>query len=102
MLVTIHDDFDLRKIAISGQCFRCVNYDDTYRFITGQHVLYIKRTVETVYEVSCTQDEWKSIWIVYFDLERDYRSIRIQAQSDSFLHTASEVGRGIRILKQDA
>ena len=36
MLIEILDDFDLEKIALSGQCFRVKRMqDDGYRFIFG-------------------------------------------------------------------
>ena len=44
MQIQIKDDFDLEKIAVSGQCFRVRQFEDgTFRFITGEHVIYIRR-----------------------------------------------------------
>ena len=41
MLIEILDDFDLEKIALSGQCFRVRRMqDEGYRFIFGDEVLY--------------------------------------------------------------
>ena len=42
MIVTIKDDFDADKIMRSGQCFRVVQTEYGYRFITGSPVLYMK------------------------------------------------------------
>lgn len=33
MIIQIEDDFDIGKIAESGQCFRCSQSDGQYRFI---------------------------------------------------------------------
>ena len=45
MLVEIQDDFDLEKIALSGQCFRVGRLQDgAYRFISGDEVIYIRET----------------------------------------------------------
>ena len=42
MIITINDDFDLYKIAYSGQCFRVKEIaKNTFRFITGEHVVTI-------------------------------------------------------------
>lgn len=45
MEVHIPDLFDLQKITDSGQCFRAALLPSgTYRFITGNEVLYIQKT----------------------------------------------------------
>ncbi|HAG68458.1 MAG TPA: 8-oxoguanine DNA glycosylase [Lachnospiraceae bacterium] len=103
MKVHITDDFDLKKIQDSGQCFRVRETGNgIWRFIHLDRILYISRTGESEYEVSAGEDEWREIWQPYFDLDRSYESIR-QAipEEDAFLKRASEYGKGIRILKQD-
>lgn len=56
MKVIITDDFDLRKIAISGQCFRVKHLDNDYRrFICRDEVCYIKSLPgEHEYDVICS------------------------------------------------
>ncbi len=61
MIATISDDFDLQKIADSGQCFRCSESGGVYRFITGKNILYIKQKAAFEYEVSCTFDVWEML-----------------------------------------
>lgn len=127
MYITIEDDFDLQKIADSGQCFRvkCFN-DDTYRFITGENVLYIRKAdrntpephtigntttepdrniqkeTENRYEISCTEEVWNRVWYPYFDLGRSYREVRERIKSrDKYMLAAAENGLGIRILRQE-
>ena len=151
MRVTITDDFDLEKIAKSGQCFRVRKFEGgengcapTYQFITREHVLYIRRAESAdskeydegagaeglsteegagtnlsvhaevglsaeegagagEYFVSCTANDWKNVWAPYFDLNRNYAKIRASIpKSDEFMRKAAYLGRGIRILKQDA
>ena len=47
MLIEIEDDFDLQKIALSGQCFRVRQFDDgTYRFVTEDSCVYIKEFLQ--------------------------------------------------------
>lgn len=103
MEVYIPDLFDLKKIADSGQCFRAVPLrDGTYRFITGDQVLYIRKILNDRYEVSCDRTAWEHVWSPYFDLGRNYQEISGQIPAeDAFLGLAAEAGAGIRILRQD-
>lgn len=117
MQITINDDFDLDKITNSGQAFRIgVSSDETYRFVTGKHILYIQKASGAEYNISAynfeksrqelsdsdTMAEWCSLWTAYFDLSRDYAALRRSIpDSDSFLTTAAECGAGLRILRQD-
>lgn len=103
MEVRICDLFDLQKITDSGQCFRVAPLPGgTYRFITGEAVLYIRKTAEETYQISCDQDAWAHIWSPYFDLGRNYRDLRKAIPpEDTFLDLAAQSGAGIRILHQD-
>ena len=108
-LVTIEDDFDLEKIAESGQCFRPKAVSEgVYRFIYLDHVLDIKKVDEETYQVSCGIAEWDMIWSKYFDLETDYSEIRKEISDfgasrpcGEYLNKAIEYSKGIRILRQD-
>ena len=103
--IAIEDDFDLYKIAYSGQCFRARVFEDgTFRFICEDNVLYIKKLEDNVYNISCTAEVWKSVWFDYFDLDRDYKTIRekiVNSTKNSFISQAIDSGVGIRILRQD-
>lgn len=103
MLITIDDDFDLYKIAHSGQCFRVKELsDNTYMFVTGHSKVTIKSLGNNKFDISCSKDEWDNIWHDYFDLDTSYSSIRsLVHDDDSYMKNAINVGRGIRILKQD-
>ena len=103
MQVAISDDFDLQKIADSGQCFRVRDFGDRmFRFITGSEVLYIKKLSRARYEVSCSDEVWRRIWVPYFDLERNYLRIREAIpDSDTYMRSAARGGKGIRVLRQD-
>lgn len=102
--IKINDDFDLRKIAISGQCFRVKDMGHgTFRFITGNHLLYIRPLGNSMFSVSCHKDTWDSVWHSYFDLDCDYRSIRLEEEhKHSYVSQAMKFGRGLRVLRQDA
>ena len=103
MQIRIDDDFDLQKIKDSGQCFRIKKFDDgTYRFITGTHILYIKALDNNVYEVSCSKDDWDSVWVKYFDLDRNYKELRRSLYGiNSYVDDAINAGVGLRILRQN-
>ena len=85
MVIEIADDFDLKKIADSGQCFRWTEVGEGYQIIAGDHLLRIRecertedRTVrieETradskeeagCFELSCSVEEFESFWKRYF------------------------------------
>ena len=52
-IIEINDDFDLYKIAYSGQCFRVRDLGNgAFRFITGEHVLDIRKA-----DNSCAENE---------------------------------------------
>lgn len=100
----ITDDFDLEKIADSGQCFRWERTGpDSYRIPYGRHCLNITRIAEERYRLDCSEEEYFSLWHPYFDLDTDYREIRsrIDPAEDPFLYDATEAQKGVRILRQD-
>lgn len=101
--VTIEDDFDLEKIISCGQCFRARRMPDgSFRFVTGNSVLYIDKIKENFYAISCNEETWNKTWIPYFSLETDYRAIRARALGlHPFIDQAIEEGCGLRILRQD-
>lgn len=101
--VEIHDDFDLEKIASCGQCFRAKSVDGRgFRFVSGNHVIYIKEAENHRFSVSCTHDEWIEIWTHYFDLNRSYKNLYYkEREKHDYVRKAMDCGRGIRILRQD-
>jgi N-glycosylase/DNA lyase len=120
MIIEIQDDFDLQKIADSGQCFRFNMCGDGYSAVAGDKYLFIKKLFKNSselsiadnnrrsksgdkYELSCSKEEFENFWKQYFDLDTSYRDIRglIDESEDEYLYRASEFGQGIRILQQD-
>ncbi len=102
--IKITDDFDLKRIADSGQCFRWQPIEDEgYRVIHGDYCLCIWKIDDCMYQLDCTEDEYNNIWSVYLDMDEDYQSIRekIDIGTDPFLYEACEHECGIRILRQD-
>ena len=125
MRITIQDDFDLQKIADSGQCFRFNKCGEGYSVVAGDKYLFIKEVYDSDvepdivvgesdnkdeknrpggrYELSCNKKEFEAFWKNYFDLNSSYSDIRslIDKAEDEYLYHASEFGQGIRILRQD-
>ena len=108
MDIEIRDDFDLKKIVNSGQCFRPTEIrDGWYRFVVGEKILHIRKRGENVFEVDCTADDWQRVWTNYFDLATNYADIRRDIETfahgrtcEKFLRDAVNFGAGIRILRQ--
>lgn len=103
-VVEIFDDFDLQKIADSGQCFRWKSLESGgYQIIHQGHFLIVEQIDEQMYRFHCTKNEFLEIWKEYLDLEENYRAIRqrINKDEDLFLYTASQKEAGIRMLRQD-
>lgn len=104
MIITITDDFDLEKIAASGQCFRWQKTDEkTCRIIAADHCIYISQIADHVYQADCDENTFQTDWYLYFDLDENYQAIRerVVPKQDPFLWKAMEHEKGIRILRQD-
>ncbi len=110
MQVKISDDFDLKKIVASGQCFRPKEITPgLFRFISGKHFVYFKRIGDDIFDVSgCSAEEWEGFWKNYFDLQTNYADIRRKifdfaetVACGNFLKDVTDCGEGIRILRQE-
>ena len=94
--------FNLAQICRSGQCFRMYETDaGHFSLIAGQRRLEMEQAEDgcTFY---CSEEEFANIWNYYFDLDGDYEGYigKINPR-DAYLISASEFGKGIRILRQD-
>lgn len=96
------DNFDIRQICDSGQCFRMEQQNaDTYSVIASGRYLEIEQNSDAVI-FSCGEEEFEAFWKRYFDLEQDYGVyIENVNPNDRYLVNAIEFGSGIRILRQD-
>jgi len=109
MEIRISDDFDLKKIVDSGQCFRPQEVkENLFRFIVGENVLHISKRDENFFEADCTAEDWQNVWKNYFDLQTNYADIRRDITAfaagkpyEKILLDAAEFGKGIRILNQE-
>lgn len=103
-MVTKHIDFfDPIKIALSGQAFRINQIDDTHvELVAFGKYLQIAILGNDEYAFSCSEEDFDSIYINYFDLNRDYIEIYNSINpDDSYLKESADFGYGIRILLQE-
>ena len=108
MEIRISDDFDLKKIVDSGQCFRPKEISGgVFRFICGENILHMSGGAG-VFNVDCSEKIWQNVWKNYFDLETNYAKIRRDIEDfasgkpyEKILREAADFGKGIRILNQE-
>lgn len=96
------DNFDLEKIADSGQIFRMNKNDDgSFCVISKDKFLKISQNKNKI-SFYCSKKDFKDYWEIFFDLKKDYKKIeKIIDKKDKFLSAAFSYGKGIRILNQD-
>lgn len=96
------ENFDIRKICYSGQCFRMKEREEnTFEIIAYGHYIEICQK-DNVVTMSCTEEEFHSIWKTYLGLADDYNTITgLVNEEDRYMKKAMSFGWGIRILKQE-
>lgn len=103
-MITVElDNFSLREICQSGQCFRMreTAEKNTYELIAGDKYLKISQEGSIV-NFFCSDMEFLCYWVPYFDIDADYeRYINAVNPRDRYLSAAVQCGSGIRILRQD-
>jgi len=97
------DSFDAGQTLECGQCFRYAKLSGSrYSLIAHKKTLRIEQGDDKVVFSPCGLDEFKNIWINYFDLNTDYKKIKqILIKDDEVMKKAVEHGGGIRLLNQD-
>ena len=84
-----------------GQAFRWKETENgLWQGIACGKFLCVKQEGSTVTFFNTTKEDFETLWIKYFDLERDYESI-LASYDEENLKTACKAYPGIRILKQD-
>lgn len=126
MVNITNDNFSIRQICESGQCFRLELLEDTISEGKEQKISRYtggctgKETIRERYALTalgrylvieqagnvvsfgCSEEEFEQLWKNYFDLEEDYAKIIASIdKEDSYLLKAASYGSGIRILHQD-
>ena len=94
------NNFDLKEICISGQCFRMHEDDGAFTVIAGDRYLKVSQDGENV-TFFCDREEFEGFWKEYFDLDTDYEAILAAVDpEDSYLMRAADTACGVRILRQ--
>lgn len=103
-----NDHFNLRQIALSGQCFRFRETDDgDFLIVSGNKAVYARQISPNEIGLSCCESEYEKYWQNYFDYpeskEDPYGKIEnlIMDSQDDYLKSAFDFGSGMRILRQD-
>jgi N-glycosylase/DNA lyase len=102
--VVIHQvrNFELKHIFECGQCFRWDRQENgRYIGVAFGRVLEVEKKDDDVLLYNTTEEEFREIWADYFDLYRDYGTIKEILSRDPMLKKSVEFGHGIRILNQE-
>ena len=92
----------LKQTFECGQCFRFDKISDTnYVTVAFERVIELEEDGDNIRIYNSTEEDVRNIWINYFDLNRDYSSIKEELAKDELLKKCVEFGHGIRILNQD-
>ncbi|SHH98410.1 DNA-3-methyladenine glycosylase family protein [Clostridium grantii] len=96
------ENFILAHIFECGQCFRWEKTkENCYIGVAFNKVIEVEKIEDDVVIYNCNEEDFKNIWVDYFDLYRDYAEIKNVLRRDVILHEAVEFGEGIRLLKQE-
>lgn len=103
-LVILEDveNFDARAIFTCGQAFRWYEEKDgSFTTVHLGRVLNVLNKDNRVVFKGTNLEEFKEIWVDYFDLNTNYKEIRKTLSGNEILVNAMEYGKGIRILNQN-
>lgn len=95
-------NFELPHVFDCGQCFRWERQENgNYIGVAYEKVIEVEKKHEDLIIYNTNEEEFYDIWLEYFDLNRDYSSIKEELSKDTLLKKSVEFGHGIRILKQE-
>jgi N-glycosylase/DNA lyase len=95
-------NFNIKQVLECGQCFRWERIDDNnYIVVAKRRVIEIIQNGDEVIIENTNMEDFNNVWLDYFDLKRDYLSIKEELSKDELLKKSVEFGYGIRILNQD-
>jgi len=96
-------NFKLKHIFECGQIFRFEEIaEGNYIVIAFGKVIELKEQGNNILIYNSTEEEVRSIWLKYFDLDRDYSKIKDELSKDNLLRKSIEFGYGVRVLNQDS
>ncbi|MGF0095589.1 DNA-3-methyladenine glycosylase family protein [Peptoniphilus sp. SGI.035] len=96
------EEFDPRDVFTCGQAFRWYEEaDGSFTFITHGKVANAKKLDGKILLKDVDKNSFDEIFYNYFDLDRDYKRVIGELSKDDVMKSATEYGKGIRILNQD-
>ncbi|NLA77481.1 MAG: DNA-3-methyladenine glycosylase 2 family protein, partial [Clostridiales bacterium] len=94
--------FDLGLSLDCGQAFRFFqNADGSWHGVAGRHILDARQHGDTLIFRNTSEETFRSFWLPYFDLGRDYGSLLEAFSCDEYLNNACKRFPGIHILRQE-
>lgn len=94
--------FDVGLTLDCGQAFRWTkNENGNWHGVAYSKPLTLRQTENGVEFIGTSEDDFRNIWIPYFDLDRNYDALCEEFKSDSQLEKAVSECYGIRLLKQE-
>ncbi len=102
ILLCGHPNFDPFVSFECGQCFRFEKESDSrYRFVARGRGLTVERMGNDWFFDGVTEEEFRTVWWDYFDLERDYDGVIRGFSHNEVISRAAHASAGIRIFRQD-
>ncbi|MDY3902199.1 DNA-3-methyladenine glycosylase family protein [Peptoniphilus sp.] len=96
------EEFDPRDVFTCGQAFRWYEEaDGSFTFINHGRVANAKKVDGKILLKDVDKNSFDEIFYNYFDLDRDYKRVIEELSKDDVMKSATEYGKGIRILNQD-
>ncbi|MCQ4727304.1 N-glycosylase [Anaerotignum faecicola] len=99
-------DYDSFIISQTLECGQCFNFnklgEEDYIVTAHKKALHIYQSGDAIVFEDTSINEFETIWLNYFDLNRDYNEIKkLLADEDEILKGAVEYAPGIRIINQE-
>ena len=101
--ISIKLNMDLSNVFDNGQTFRWnKSEEDSYIGVAYGRVLEVRREGENVQFLNTNEEDFRSIWMHYFDLETDYMALEKELKKiDGNMKLAVEYASGLRLLNQE-
>lgn len=102
-VINTPEDFNLKETLECGQCFHFNSIDENEYVLTAyDNMLHIRQDEKQLIFYNTDEEQYQKLWKRYFDLERDYGSIKRELlKKDDKLEEAITAMSGVRILNQE-
>lgn len=95
-------DYDLDATLGCGQSFRWLRqHDGSWQGIAYGRKLRVRSAGGLFLLDGTNEEEFRALWLRYFDLERDYGALRRAFSQDETLRSAVAFAPGLRLLRQE-